>query len=315
MLLSSTAESLYWTSRYLERAASLARVLNGYEALSLDLPRSQSAPLSALLGLVGKSPLAIGADPAWGDLVEVLVCDVDSASSVRGALNRARENLRSSRSTFPTSVWVLVNALHARARELDVSEPARVLSVLSEISAGAHQIEGELFATMTRDEAHCFWRLGCELERRDMLLRSLAVLVPLLTATGERMFDDVRWMGLLECLGARSTYRRRHHGRVTLESVLAFVLCDASFPPSLPHGVSAMARELGRLPQRPAPMRALEELAPFAEHLRTASPAALGDLLEASMAALSSVHDALHGAYFVAETGSAARAVKASAPR
>ena len=38
-MLSRVAERLYWTSRYLERTENMARLINAYFQMVLDMPR------------------------------------------------------------------------------------------------------------------------------------------------------------------------------------------------------------------------------------------------------------------------------------
>jgi uncharacterized alpha-E superfamily protein len=300
MLLSSTAESLYWTSRYLERARSIARALQGYESMSLDLPRGQTASSNALLALVGADPNSLGPNADWNELARILVCDLTNPSSVHGALQRARENLRSSRAVLPPAVWTTLNTLHASQRELDTGEPAQVLASLSAVNAGANQIEGELFTTATRDAAYSFWRVGGELERRDMLLRTLQVLVRELVGSPNRMFDDVRWMGILECLGARSMYRRKYHCTVTFESVLQFVLTAPGFPLSVTHGVAALTRQLGRLPNCAETLATVSKLDEASRRIALTTPKDLDLLIEQLMTLTAAIHQAVQSTYFSA---------------
>ncbi|HET7541245.1 MAG TPA: alpha-E domain-containing protein, partial [Polyangiaceae bacterium] len=52
MLLSSVAEAMFWSGRYVERAQALSRTIQAIERLSLDLPGKHSAGLLPLLALV-----------------------------------------------------------------------------------------------------------------------------------------------------------------------------------------------------------------------------------------------------------------------
>ena len=255
MLLSSTAEAMYWTGRYFERAQALARVLLGAERLALDSPDGERGTLSSLLGLVGREPVGErDAQPGASELRRALVLDAQNPSSVRGALGAARENLRSGRTLMPAAIWAPVNRLYARLGEIDPADGAGVLAALDDVDATGSLVEGQLSASMTRDAAYAFWRIGCYVERADMLLRSLSVLVPRLTAAAEQRFADVRWIGVLEAIGAYSMYRRRHHTQLDVPTLLNFVLGEPSFPRSMKYLFHALEQELDALP-RPGPAR------------------------------------------------------------
>jgi uncharacterized alpha-E superfamily protein len=131
-----------------------------------------------------------------------------------------------------------------------------MLSALDEVVAGASQIEGELATNMTRDAAYSFWRIGCRLERTDMLLRSLMVLVPALTGRGDLRYSDVRWTGIRECVGAYAMFRRRYHACTDLEGALRFLIAERGFPRGFVHLHASIETELDRLP-RAAALRAV----------------------------------------------------------
>jgi uncharacterized alpha-E superfamily protein/hemerythrin-like domain-containing protein len=260
VLLSSTAEAMFWTGRYFERAQALARAVGNYGRLSLDSTDGESGDLSPLLALVGGGSAAASLDT--DDALRLLVLDGENPSSVRGALGVARENLRSGRSLAPAAVWAPVNRLFARLGEVDLEDRASVRAVLEEVEAAGSLVEGQLASSMMRDTAYSFWRIGCHLERGDMLLRTLAVLVPRLLKRSDQPFSDVRWIGLLESIGAYSMYRRRHHTQADLPTLLEFVLKEACFPRSLTHLVGVIEEEVSRLPRPGAGRAALARCVP-----------------------------------------------------
>ncbi|HSU39289.1 MAG TPA: alpha-E domain-containing protein [Polyangiaceae bacterium] len=313
MLLSSTAEAMYWTGRYFERAQALARVLLGCERLALDSPDGEEGALSALLGLVGCDPEgARDARPGVSELRRTLVLDAQNPSSVRGALGAARENLRSGRTLMPAAVWAPVNRLYARLGDIDPADGASVLAALDDVEATGSLVEGQLSASMTRDAAYAFWRIGCYVERADMLLRTLSVLVPRLTTDAEQRFADVRWIGVLESIGAYAMYRRRHHTHIDVPTLLKFVLDEPSFPRSVQYLVHAIEQELDGLP-RPGPARdALAACAlPAALEPNVARFATLAATL---MAALEQFGDVFGENYFPVEHATRAATSPASIP-
>jgi uncharacterized alpha-E superfamily protein len=300
MLLSSAAEAMFWTGRYIERAQALARTVQAYERLSLDLPGVRSLDARPLLGLVGYEALRdTGSIADTSGLLRALVLDVDNPSSVMGALCQARENLRRGRVATPPEVWTTLNALYVRRSEVDAEQTASVLGVLEEVVAAGSRIEGELTASMTRDAAYSFLRIGCHLERADMQLRTMKAFLPVIGPSGpERVFDDVRWMGLLDAVAAHSMYRRHHHTHVDLPAVLEFLVLEAPFPRSLAHCFHVIDEELLRLPRH----REAREAECIARHVASAlagtSAAALPVRLSLVLSALAELHAALKASYF-----------------
>lgn len=253
MLLSRSAEALFWFARYLERAEVLSRVVLTYEELGLDLP-GQSAPNAArLLSALGLKPKE-ASPTSMSERIGAPVLDPDNPSSVRGALRSARENLRMSRVLLPANCWEALNAL---CLVLDRSEPptstAELLTTLARVEASCHELAGNITERMTRDDAYAFLNIGKHLERADMLLRLVTVLSELVYPDQLRPFEDVRWIGLLKSVGAYEMYRRYHRGRVEVVHALDFLLFARSFPRSFGYCLDRIDAELATLPRADAP--------------------------------------------------------------
>ena len=299
MLLSSAAEAMFWMGRYLERAQSLARTVQAYERLSLDLPGAQSLDLRPLLGFVGREAQGPAAIAETGALLHAVVLDPDTPSSVLGAVCQARANLRRGRVTTPPEVWATLNRLYVQLSDVDTTHTTSVLSVLEDVVASGSRIEGELTASMTRDAAYSFLRIGFHLERADMLVRAMKVLLPVIGPSGpERAFDDVRWAGLLEAIGARSMYRRRHHTRVDLSAVLEFLVLEDRFPRSLVHCLRVIDEELRSLPLHTGARAQLSSSSQTVLALAPASGAELPAQLCRALSALAALHASVTASYF-----------------
>jgi uncharacterized alpha-E superfamily protein/hemerythrin-like domain-containing protein len=289
---------MYWTGRYFERAQALARAVAGYERLSLDLPPEDALDITPLLALVGSEPARDRA-PIRSELLQLLVLDAGNTSSVRGALGAARENLRSGRSVMPGAIWAPVNRLHARLGKLRAEDASAVCTALDDVEAIGSQVEGQLSSSMTRDAAFSFWCIGSHIERADMLLRVLGVLVPRLMGCGDRRFADVRATGLLGCVGAGSMFRRRHQTRADLPTVLDFLLTDGAYPRSLKGLVATIERELDVLPLTGRARDALAACVPL-EPFTTLSPAAVPPLFRALLERCDDFSDVVAETFFPA---------------
>src|SRR5688572_11818915 len=89
MLLSRVADSLYWISRYLERAEHAARVVG--VAVDLRLGRVSGVATGPVERLYGS--LGLGADAAvGGSLADMAFFDTAHPTSVISSVTKAREN-------------------------------------------------------------------------------------------------------------------------------------------------------------------------------------------------------------------------------
>ena len=300
MLLSSVAEAMFWSGRYMERAQALARAIQAVEQLSLDLPSKHSPGLASLLPLVlagkGEAPAT---DVSQAQALQALALEADDASSVLGALRAARENLRHARVAAPPELWVALNNQYLLLKDASKQPPSRVLDVLGSVLEAGSRIKGVVESNMARDAAHSFLNIGIELERADMLLRVLRALLPMMTANGwERTFDDVRWSGLLQALGARSMYRQRHHHQSELSTLLDFVSVDSTSPRSVSYCLRLVEDELCRLPRSGQVSAAVTVATSSAFVLAHSAPADVLEDIDATLSALASVHQAVVNCYF-----------------
>jgi uncharacterized alpha-E superfamily protein len=285
--------------RYIERANALARTVQGYERLCLDLPGARSFDLRPLLGLVGRESL--GSTDAARDasaLLGLLVLDPNNPSSVRGALGCARENLRQARVMTPPKVWETLNTVFVNLSRTDAEHVPSIIGVLENVVFASDRIEGELEANMTRDGAYAFLRIGRYVERTDMLLRTMSALLPALGTIGAgRAYDDVRWLGFLRLTGAHSMYCRRYHATDGARVSRA----RGDVPQKRRAYAPRRRHELLGLLLQQKPRNAVSVCLEQAHALGASAPDELASRLDSMQVSLEALHDAVCNAYFSAE--------------
>nr|MDJ0642377.1 alpha-E domain-containing protein [Erythrobacter sp.] len=178
-MLSSVAERLYWTARYLERAETTARLTNAYTQFVLDIPHGLEPGWKSLISIIDGNAAfeARFKNYTERNVLKFLVADAANPGSVCHAINAARENVRTTRDCLPESCWQLVNELHLYAREFGATTLTRRhrFEVLGRIIARLQQITGLIHSSMTRDQAYRFLRLGTYVECADMTSRVVDV--------------------------------------------------------------------------------------------------------------------------------------------
>src|SRR5436309_13501794 len=104
-MLSRVADSLYWMSRYLERAEHTARLIDVDFQLRLDQsPKSGSTRWLRLLEAL-QVPVPAGGKIDSATLAYTLTLDRTNSSSIVSCISSARENLRQVREQFRSAVW------------------------------------------------------------------------------------------------------------------------------------------------------------------------------------------------------------------
>ncbi len=238
-MLSRTADHLYWMSRYLERAESLARMIDAQQRLSL-LPRAPDAIMQgwqATLVSLGleESFRACYADLGARSAFDFLAFDRRQSASILQCLWSARENARAIRGTITSDMWETINATYLESQSFSSEMPQSSRGDFLEwVKYRAHLSRGVAAATLLRDEARHFSRIGTFLERADNTTRLLESRWRDPGGGGERLRAETsEWAVLLRVMSAYEIFRRLYRDGVTPQRVTQMLLMRADMPQSV----------------------------------------------------------------------------------
>ena len=180
-MLSRTADHLYWMSRYIERAESLARLVDAHYRMSL-LPQSgealaQSLAATMIARCTWTRPICERHDEhraARG--VRFVAFDRELQRQHRQLPARgARERPRGARLDHLRTVgdleFHLARSAHASC--CGAAQRADIGQFVEWVKERSHLTRGVTIGTMLRDEAFHFTRIGTFLERADNTARIL----------------------------------------------------------------------------------------------------------------------------------------------
>ena len=255
-MLSRTADNLYWIARYIERAETMARLLEVGSRIAL-LPCSGTGYRSEWDSLLQASGTAIGFDRKYGDPVQrniesYLFFDRDNPSSVASCLFRARENARIVRTALTTQVWDAINTAFQELRDLERRPRSELeLSQLTEWTMRhAAMLRGSIDATLLRNDGWDFLNLGYCLERADNTARLMDVkyyvLLPGIEYVGSGL-DNYQWTTLLRAMSAHRAFHWAYGGEVTARKIAHFLILNPQCPRSLIACVDGLNTHLDRL--------------------------------------------------------------------
>ncbi len=240
-MLSRTADHLYWMSRYIERAESLARLVDAHYRMSLlphsgeNLAQSLSSTMTALHM---DEPYRKKFDTVEPRTVfEFLSLDRDYSGSIVSCLRAARENARAVRGSLTSELWETLNSTWLEARSLvaNLSPSPDIGHFVEWVKERSHLTRGVTIGTMMRDEAFHFTRIGTFLERADSTARILTAhqgdLVP--GADASAVPDPYQWSVLLRALSAFEVYRRAFRDVITPLRVAQLLILRDDMPRSL----------------------------------------------------------------------------------
>lgn len=246
-MLSRVADSIYWMSRYVERAENVARFIDVNLKLMLDTAdgEAQWEPLVSISGDQETFAKRYG-QPTFENVLKFLTFDTENPNSIISCLRAARWNARSVREVISQEMWLHLNKFYLMVN--DVGPKPRQIGSLDEffheVKMNSHLFQGVTDGTMTHGEAWHFSRLARALERADKTSRLLDVKYFILLRSVEDVgtaLDDIQWAAVLRSSSGFQMYRR-DRGRITPKGVVDYLLLDRFFPRAI-HACLGEARE------------------------------------------------------------------------
>ena len=240
-MLSRTADHLYWMSRYIERAESLARLVDAHYRMSLlphsaeTLAQSLSATMTALH--MEQAYLSRHARIEPKSVFEFVSLDREFSGSIFNCLKAARENARAVRGSLTSELWETLNSTWLDARSQVTRRGAKIDigEFVEWVKERSHLTRGVTVGTMMRDESFHFTRIGTFLERADSTARILTAhqsdLEP--GADAGVVPDPYEWSVLLRALSAFEVYRRAYRDVITPFRVAQLLILRDDMPRSL----------------------------------------------------------------------------------
>ncbi len=246
-MLSRVADSLYWMSRYLERAEHTVRMLDVNFSMTLDPSNtSEDARWRRLLLALGGS-----AEDWRGDsheLVQTLTHDERHGASVKSCIAVARENARQVREEISSEQWLQLNRLYHLVTE--AQQPTRATppeEFLSAVLDGLHLFQGVTDTTMSHGEGWLFIQVGRSIERAGAIATLLAVNELGASAQNEMHAGSsqfLEWIGLLRCCTAFEAYCNVYTADLTESQILEFLLLNKDFPHAVRYSVDRLREAL-----------------------------------------------------------------------
>ncbi|CAN5734743.1 alpha-E domain-containing protein [soil metagenome] len=268
-MLSRVADSLYWMSRYLERAEHATRLLD----VNLNLMLDESAASADRRWLRVLKALGDPKDVEWkGDpyaLTRELTFDTTYKGSILSCIISARENSRHVREQISTEQWHQLNSLYLHATRPEMQESLynngsntgteQPTEFLQQVMEAVHQFQGVSDSTMSHGEGWQFIQVGRYIERATATAMLIEAYHEELwghidrPAEGNEYLD---WMGLLRSATAFEAYCKVYTADLTPDRILEFLLLDEKFPHSLRFSIDSLQCALEAIQQDSGKSRA-----------------------------------------------------------
>jgi uncharacterized alpha-E superfamily protein len=177
-MLSRVADSLYWMSRYLERADHVARQFDVHLTIvteqAVDVARRRRRRLITCLVSEDEHAAAEASDY---DLAHLLTFDEDNPSSLVNCIASARENARQVREQINSQMWEQINQMYLAVRSQSLAELWRGQphNFYHWINQEVYRFQGITDSRITRDQGWHFIQIGRYLERASETADALNV--------------------------------------------------------------------------------------------------------------------------------------------
>ena len=240
-MLSRVANTVYWMHRYIERAENYARFMSVNFNLALDLPPNVTQQWEPLLIATADNELFAKyyQYPTRENVIQFMTFDKRNPNSIVACLSEARENARTIREVISKEMWEHLNQFYLMVRDTKPEQwdQNQTQHFFAEIRNSTQLFYGIIDATITRNEAWHFGRVGRFLERADKTSRFLDVkyftLLPQIEAVGSTI-DLMIWSAVLKSVSAYNMHRQQYRS-LTPASIVSFLILDKMFPRAAAH--------------------------------------------------------------------------------
>ncbi len=250
-MLSRTAENLYWVTRYMERAETMARLLEVGYRIAL-MPSAGEGNRNEWASILAASGVESYFQQSYSEANETtlenfLVFDTNNPSSVATCIAKARDNARVVRTAVTSEVW---DALNSAFQEFKGLRPGDLPGLCDWTKKQTAALRGAIEGTQLQQDGYDFLNLGYYLERADNTARLLDVKYYVLLPTTQRVggsVDNYQWITLLRSLSALRSFHWAYGGDYSPTKIAHFLILNKTNPRSLLHCVEEASYHLNRL--------------------------------------------------------------------
>ncbi len=255
-MLARSANSLFWMSRYLERAEHVTRlILVQFEALEDRTIDEIDQNWRRIYQSIGRSPLGgelrsnvDNEDYMLLDsftLADDLTFEFANADSIRSSMYFARENAKQVRHLIGRQLWTGLNTAYINLKRSGIEQvwdkqPKEFFRNAENI---ARTLSGVVDSSVYRDDGWHFLQLGRYIERTQNVAALLEAQARVFSTDFKHSDSD--WNSLLMICNSQLAYRRKYSLlSLNPNQVMDFLICDASLPNSIRYSLDRTLEHL-----------------------------------------------------------------------
>jgi uncharacterized alpha-E superfamily protein len=251
-MLSRVAESLFWLGRNVERAETVARILDVNLNRAMDFYSTHDERADRLwrvvmqcAGFVRSTELPKEMLSAT-DVLKFCSFDLKNPSSIRSSIRIARSSALAIRSELTVEVWETINVLYlfVEGQSMETIAAGGPSRFLRHVRDTAQAFSGVSSGTLSRGDRWHFLFAGRFLERAYMTARMIAAIDP-----QHEPWPELQ--RLLEMCCASEPFAHFSSHDPAIADVMQFLVLAPDFPRSLRYCVREVDNALHRISQTP----------------------------------------------------------------
>lgn len=249
-MLSRVADSLYWMSRYMERADGILRMLKiNYASSQDDIQEFSWKPVLKIFTFLNEKDADTLASNTR-NVLQLMVTEKDNPNSVLNIVTQARENGRSVQDHITKEMWQCLNDFYHTLRQdklIDLLKKEDPVSVLDTLIKQGLLYFGTTDVTMSRGEGNSFINIGKFLERALQSADILDIKFSELNYKLDKQTDTTYWKYLLMSISGYELYLKTYRSGFDAINVMEQVLLNDRFPRSVIYSVNHLHNYFIRL--------------------------------------------------------------------
>ena len=260
-MLCRVADSLFWMSRYIERAESTVRLLDVTLQTLLETEHSTEdmnyAHWRPILASLGDQELfeSLYDSKTSQNVSMFLTFDRDNPSSVFSCVAAARENARMIRDQISSEMWEVINRLYLFLKKADPAREVREMnfSFFQQIKEFSLLFQGITESTFLHQLGYEFIICGRQIERADKTCRIVGTkrFMPSISDAEDDALDTAQWAAILRGCSAFEAYQRVYIGEIEGENVKQLLVLSREFPRSVLFSINRLQAALHAISKCP----------------------------------------------------------------
>jgi uncharacterized alpha-E superfamily protein len=249
-MLSRVADSLFWMSRYMERADGILRMLKiNYASSQDDIQEFSWKPVLRIFTFLKEEEVDVLSNNTRA-VLQFMVTDKENPNSVFNVVTQARENGRSVQDHITKEMWQCLNDFYHAIRQerlIDLLQREDPITVLDSLIKQGLLYFGTTDVTMSRGEGNAFINIGKFLERAIQSADILDIKFSDLNYELDKPADTTYWKYLLMSISGYELYLKTYRGGFEAKNVMEQILLNDTFPRSVIYSINHLHRYFERL--------------------------------------------------------------------